>query len=168
MENMVSSAVSAAIGPLTTQLSASVTRAVERARATLMPPLLHFPKPSTHYPFSPAHSFTPHLPLPFPGHKGYSPCLPGPPSLSQPPPTTSVPLPPTTSVPPARPPPPSPTHQTLRPVEDVLSEFIDWLGPGRVGRLAIKLARECVFGTDVMARGRLNKDGLHYIRYTLR
>ena len=40
--------------------------------------------------------------------------------------------------------------------------------PGSVGRVAIKLAKESVFGTDVMGQGKLNERGLHFIRMTLR
>ena len=117
------------------------------------------PQPSTPTPyfFSPAHSFsssTPELPDLFPPQQGYS--FPGPTYMLGPP----------TQVPP-RPPPPSPTHQKLRPCEDVINELKDWLVPGKVVRLAIKLAKDCVFGTDIMARGNLNKDRLSHIRYIL-
>ena len=34
------------------------------------------------------------------------------------------------------------------------------LVPGSVGRLAIALARRCVFGADVMAIGRVSEEGM--------
>ena len=37
-----------------------------------------------------------------------------------------------------------------------------------MGRVAIKLAKECVFGSDVMARGKLPQDGLSFLKKTLR
>ena len=36
--------------------------------------------------------------------------------------------------------------------------------PGSVGRLASKLARECVFGADIMATHTLSEEGLLYIK----
>ena len=80
---------------------------------------------------------------------------------SGPPPQTGPPLPP-------RLPPPSPSRLKLRPPDELLMQMSDWVSPGRIGRLAIKLAKECVFGTDIMATGKLSKEGLDYIRLTLR
>ena len=102
--------------------------------------------------FSPAQSFisspTPELPDVF---HSYPPSIPGPswasgltltglpqtgPHLSPGPPPQTRP----------RLPPPSPTRHKLRQPEEVLDQLSDWVVPGRVGRLAIKLAKECVLG----------------------
>ena len=40
--------------------------------------------------------------------------------------------------------------------------------PGRVGRVAIELARDCVFGPDIMATGDLSAEGMSFIKKTLR
>ena len=55
-------------------------------------------------------------------------------------------------------PPPSPTHHRLTPPEEVMDQMGDWIVPGRVGHVAIRLAKECVFGADVMAKGKLSEE----------
>ena len=57
-------------------------------------------------------------------------------------------------------PPPSPCCHKLRSPEEVLDQVSDWLVPASVGRAAIKLAKENVFGADVMAQGNLSEEGL--------
>ena len=123
----------------------------------------HLPPPPSPYAFSPSPSFisspTPELPDVFPS-------TPGPSWVSG---FQSGPLsPPRPSLPPGpRPhlPPPSPSCQNLRALEEVMDQQGDWV---RVGRVAIKLAKEHVFGSDVMATGKLSEEGLHFIRLTLR
>ena len=89
-------------------------------------------------------------------HPHYQDSLPGPSgSWATPPPPT-----------PLRPP-PSPTRQTLLPTSQVL-EHEQWLEPGKLGRLAITLARVCVFGRDVMATGNLSEEGLLFIKNSIR
>ena len=168
MGDLVASAVSSAIG---THLSESISSAVEKAVKTPMPPpqpptLQHFPLPptSTPYPFSPAHSFnspTPELPDLFLVKGGTHPA-----SLDPLWPQGHLPIYFFHLV--GRPPSLSPTRQRLRPCEEVVSELSDWLAPGRVGKLAIKLAKECVYRADVAVQEKLSQEGLHHIRYTLR
>ena len=73
--------------------------------------------------------------------------------------------PPGTPLPPRprpRLPPPSPSRQKLCAPEEVMDQQGDWVTPGRVGRVAIRLAKECVFGSDVMATGKLYEEGLNF------
>ena len=65
-------------------------------------------------------------------------------------------------------PPVSPTKQTLKPVDVVIRHNSKLLNPTGIGRLAIALARESVFGTDIMASNRLTEEDLLFIEQTLR
>ena len=65
-------------------------------------------------------------------------------------------------------PPVSPTKQTLKPVDVVIRHNSKLLNPTGIGRLAIALARESVFGPDIMASNRLTEEGLLFIEQTLR
>ena len=65
-------------------------------------------------------------------------------------------------------PPPSPTRQTLLPTSQILEQHDPWLVPGSLGRLVITLARECVFGRDLMTTGNLSKEVLLFIKNTIR
>ncbi len=62
----------------------------------------------------------------------------------------------------------SPTRHVLKPVDEIIRHNNKNLNQSGVGRLAIALARESVFGPDVMASGRLSEDGLLFIEQTLR
>ena len=64
-------------------------------------------------------------------------------------------------------PPVSPTKQTLKPVDVVIRHNSKLLNPTGIGRLAIALARESVFGTDIMASNRLTEECLLFIEQTL-
>lgn len=65
-------------------------------------------------------------------------------------------------------PPVSPTKLTLKPVDIVIRHNSKLLNPTGIGRLAIALARESVFGPDVMAANQLTEEGLLFIEQTLR
>ena len=65
-------------------------------------------------------------------------------------------------------PPPSPTRQTLQPTSFIMEQCSGWLQGGSVGRLAIRLAKDCVFGADVMATGKLSDEGMVFIKNTIR
>ena len=91
-----------------------------------------------------------------PSHPHYQPDTPGPSG------SWATPFPAT-----ALHPPPSPTRQALIPTSEVLDDKRDWLS-GNLGRLAIHIARRCVFGTDVMASGQLSEEGLLFIKNTIR
>ena len=65
-------------------------------------------------------------------------------------------------------PPPSPTRQTLQPTSLIMEQCSGWLQGGSVGRLAIRLAKDCVFGADVMATGKLSDEGMVFIKNTIR
>lgn len=61
-------------------------------------------------------------------------------------------------------PPQSPTKHTLKsPYHRLRHKIV----PGSVGQVAIYLARESVFGLDVMAKGQLSDDGLKFIKQTI-
>ena len=80
-----------------------------------------------------------------------------------PPPTQGYQTPPVFSTSP----PPSPTQPTLKSARAVADSEHHRITPGTVGRVAIKLARECVFGKDAMATGNVSEEGLLYIRNLL-
>ena len=65
-------------------------------------------------------------------------------------------------------PPPSPTRYKLKPPNMVMSQLRHKVVPASIGRVGIALARESVFGPDVMANGELSDDGLMFIKGTLR
>ena len=65
-------------------------------------------------------------------------------------------------------PPVSPTKLTLKPVDVVIRHNSKLLNPTGIGRLAIALARESVFGPDIMAANKLTEEGLLFIEQTLR
>ena len=140
----------------------------------LPPPLHHpsfiqLPSPSSHYSYSPdlfsPPQYTPTCTPPdllsppaqfsTPPHPDYFSPQPGPSWATRPPP-------------PPRNPPPSPTRHHLVSPSVVLEDKKDKLVPGSVGRVAIQLARQCVFGPDVMATGILSTEGMNFIKKTLR
>ncbi len=144
------------------------------------------------------HDTSPALTIPTPPHPGYSfggvqdpqqldfsPPFPAPTIQASTMPATSMPAPcmPAPTLPPPAatgrhslhlpPVPHSPTRQKLRPVDVVIQQHRNYQNPAGIGRLAIALARECVFGEDVMAASvsggpKLSGDGVAFIRQTLR
>lgn len=61
----------------------------------------------------------------------------------------------------------SPTKQKLKPVDVIIRRNRKNLNQAGIGRLAISLARESVFGPDIMAENKITEDGLIFIEQTL-
>ena len=59
-------------------------------------------------------------------------------------------------------PPASPTRHTLKSPQVIINRYRHRITPLGVGRVGITLARQSVFGEDVMATGNLSEDGLTY------